>query len=337
MNNNSIMCPFKDFEGNYSAIDNPIEVTNSTSVHIGLNIEDTLKRTIHNQLQKKIDYYDRLGFEYLAKADSDGFLYEVLTKEEIDNSRAKEPHTECENIEIWHGKKVSGDYYFPMPTYCLKDKKFSARIFGALMVLSNSGGKELMSFENDRYIYDNSFNTTQLAKDLGIGRTTLERNIKKLQSLDYKVVEVENTKNGIVYRLNYGVQSETNPNEVNKYVTINQKMLKNLVCSFKDNVIKLYCLMNYMCDTKSYTRISRAWLCEQIGLEPNPKNKMQITTIMTDLELCGYIESKRIQEFVWNEELQKKEPRTPKVYRLRSLEEWEEIRNAIKNKPIESK
>ena len=335
MNNNSIMCPFKDFEGNYSAIDNPIEVTNSTSVHIGLNIEDTLKRTIHNQLQKKIDYYDRLGFEYLAKADSDGFLYEVLTKEEIDNSRAKEPHTECENIEIWHGKKVSGDYYFPMPTYCLKDKKFSARIFGALMVLSNSGGKELMSFETDRFIYDNSFNTTQLAKDLGIGRTTLERNIKKLQSLDYKVVEVENTKNGIVYRLNYGVQSETNPNEVNKYVTINQKMLKNLVCSFKDNAIKVYCLMNYMCNTDTYTKLNNAWICDQIGLSANSKNNLDvITEITTTLEKCGFIESRINQTFEWDEVKEKKIPNVEKVYRLCTFEEWNELDNKIKNKPI---
>lgn len=298
---------------------------------------DEIKQKYHLSDSQLDKYTTELLSIYGTSATTSNLIDYIESRNTNHIAKEVSPEVIDDEIEIWHNKKVSGDYYFPMPTYCLNDKKYNAKIFGALMVLSNSGGKELVQFENSRFIYDNSFNTAQLAKDLGIGRTTLEDNIKKLRKLDYNVVEIENTKNGIVYRLNYGKESEINEGEVNKFVTINQKMLKSLVCSFKDNVIKIYCLMNYMCDTNSYTKMSRTWLCKQIGLTPSGKNKTLITEIMTDLELCGYIESHRMQEFVWNEESNKKDPRTPKVYRLRTFEEWKTIRETIKNKPIKSK
>lgn len=338
--NKKIKCPFKGFEiGSYvdeSVLDEPIRETKSISTKADDGMEQLIQRSIQSQLQKKIDIYNSAGLEYIVEKDTNGNLIEVMLLEEynkknstINTSVAEEPAND-EGIEIWHNKKISKDYTFPMPTYCLKDKKYDAKAFGALMVLSN-GGTEIMHFDNDRFIYDNSFNTAQLAKDLGVGRTTLERNIKKLKDVECNVFAIENTKNGIVYRLNYGQQSKVNENEVNKYVSINQKMLKELVCVFNNNAIKLYCLMNYMCNTQDYTILTEHWLCEQIGLTgKSESNQTKVRTILKALEKCGYIKSKKHQVFKWDNERNKKVPNVSKAYKLCTFEEWEQLDNKVK-------
>lgn len=256
---------------------------------------------------------------------------ERLLKEIINNNNKDIHQSENTNVddEIWHGKRISSNK-LPMPTHCLNDKKFCAKEYGALIALSH-GGNNVMHLEKNRYVYKNSFNTKQLAQDLGIGRTTLESNIKKLEKLNYNVLEIENSKNGIIYRLNYGLDSIKNTNEVNKFVTINHKMLKELVCAFNSNTIKLYCFLSYTCNENSFTVLTEDYLCENIGLSgKSEKNQSTVRSIIKTLEKCRYIETKKQNIFKWNDELKKQQPKITKSYRLCSFDEWNKFDNELK-------
>ena len=187
------------------------------------------------------------------------------------------------------------------------------------MAISNRG-----IYENHRYLYKNKFNTAQLAKDLGIGRTTLEANIKKLEKLDYNILDIENTKSGVVYKLHYGAIKEDGT--INKFVTINHQMLKELACSFNSNAIKIYCLLKYMTNETEYTMLTEDWICNQIGLsDTSEKTQSRIRTLIKTLEKCRFIETRREQIFQWDEVRKKEVPKVIKTYRLCTFEEWKTL------------
>lgn len=174
-------------------------------------------------------------------------------------------------------------------------------------------------------------NIEELAKELGIGKRTLQRNIKKLISLDYNILEVKNTDMGIVYKFNYGEQTPSGGYK--KYVTIHHKMLRVLANVFSSNAIKIYCLLNYMTDEINFKTMSNKWLAEQIGLSADSKNNLYvITDIVTQLELCGFIETKKDNIYKWDEKKKREVPQIAKSYRLRTYKEWEVIQKQIKKK-----
>lgn len=225
-------------------------------------------------------------------------------------------------------KELEKKYKLPMPTFCLNKKNYCAKEFGALMLISK-GSMRIMHTEKNRYLYQNSFDTIELAKKLGITKTTLNRNIKKLQSLEYNILEIENTKNGVVYKLNYGLETNYN-DEVNKYVTIHHEMLEELVICFKTPAIKLYCLLCYMTNEKSFTLIDEKFLCEKIGLcGDSENNKSKIRQIIQVLKKCRYIETKKESRTFLDKEKKNKINKTVKLYRLCSFEEWNKLDKEI--------
>ena len=236
----------------------------------------------------------------------DGVDNKVIESETINNS----------NEEYWHNTKLENNLRLPMPTYCLNIKGYCAKEFGALMVLSNKG-----IAEDHRFTYRNKFNTTELAKDLGIGRTGLITNIKKLEKLECNVLSVENSNQGVIYKLNYGLMN--NNGKLNKYITIQHKMLKELVCSFSNNAIKLYCVISFATNENEFTTLTEKWLCEQIGLNSKSEhNQTTVRTIVKTLEKCGFIETVTQNAFRWDVKREKQVPFKTKQYRLCSFSEW---------------
>ncbi|HBF1820717.1 TPA: winged helix-turn-helix transcriptional regulator [Clostridioides difficile] len=219
------------------------------------------------------------------------------------------------------------NYYLPMPTYCLQEKMFYIREYGALMLYSN-GGSKILHTDRNRYLYKNKINIQEIAKQLGISKRTLERNIKNLEKLDCKVLEIENTKNGIVYRLNYGLPSIYNELEVNKYITIHFKMLRELINCLKPNVIKTYCLLKVITDEKEFKAASNSFLAEGIGLSSKSKNNLDvITSSVKILEKLKYIETKKENIFKFDKEKGREVPTLKKFYRICNFEEWNNLNN----------
>ncbi|MCA0881392.1 helix-turn-helix domain-containing protein [Clostridioides difficile] len=227
-------------------------------------------------------------------------------------------------MSLEEAKELEKKYKLPMPTFCLDRKSYCAKEYGALILLSK-GSMGIMHTEKNRYLYQNSFNTSELATKLGIAETTLNRNIKKLQSLDCNILKIENTKNGVVYRLNYGLETGYN-DEVHKYVTIHHEMLEELVVCFKTPAIKLYCLLCYMANTESFKPIDEDFLCDKIGLCSKSKNnKTKIRSILNVLRKCKYIEIKKENKIFWDKEKCKKVPKTLKLYKLCSYDDWKKL------------
>lgn len=220
------------------------------------------------------------------------------------------------------------NFRLPMPTNCLNDKKYCAKEYAGLMSISNKNKNE-----KHRYLYENKIDTDELAKDLGISKKTLKRNILKLRKLDYNILEIKNTDVGVVYFFNHGQIKDSG--DYNKYVTIHHKMLKVLANVFSSNAIKVYCLLNYMANEIEYKPLTNAWIAEQIGLSPKSNNNLDvITEIVSNLELCGFIETIKVNSYRWDEVKQLRVPQTKKSYRLRTFEEWEKIQKKVKNKKL---
>jgi len=297
------------------------------------------KQQAQQALQTKINNYAMAGISHEVVRDADGTIVEVLTDAD---KRQMEPSAQVQvqvaettiatgyECETWHGAFICDEYKYPMPTFCLKDKNYCAKEYAGLMTISNRG-----SYENHRYLYKNKFNTTELANDLGISRTQLERNIKKLEQLNCNVLSIESTReNGIVYKLDYGVENATTGN-THKFVTIYHPMLKTLACAFNSNAIKLYCLLNYMCKETDFNVMDNKWLAEQIGLSSKSKNNLDsITEIVAQLELCGFIETRKQNIFQWDAKKGREVPQITKSYRLCTLEQWQTVQNKVKNKKI---
>lgn len=282
--------------------------------------------------ERKISQYEMMGIPYKVIRDSEGLITTILTGVDATSNETLETEA-IENIEqdnIWHDTLIIPEQKLPMPTFCLNDKKYCAKEYAGLMTISNRG-----IYEGHRFLYKNKFNTAELAKDLGIGRSTLERNIKKLEKLDCNILSIENTReHGIVYKLEYGTVNEVTGN-LHKFVTIYQPMLKTLSCAFNNNAIKLYCLLNYMTTETEFKPLDNKWLAEQIGLSSKSKNNLDaITEIVAQLELCGFIETKKENIFRWDEKKGREVPQITKSYRLRTLEQWQSIQNKVKNKKV---
>jgi len=281
------------------------------------------QQAMQQSLQTKINNYIMAGISHEIVRDADGTIVEVLTDADKRHMLSPVPvATETgHEWDTWHGTFIVDAYKYPMPTNCLNNKNYNAKEYAGLMTISNRG-----SYENHRYLYKNSFDTAELAKDLGISRITLERNIKKLEKLDCNILEIENSrKNGVIYKLNYGTLSETTGN-LNKFVTIYHPMLKELACSFNSNAIKIYCLLSYMCNETDFKMLTEDWICQQIGLNgDSERNQSSVRTLIKTLEKCKFIETRKQNVFRWDDVRKREVPQITKFYRLCTLDEWKKL------------
>lgn len=293
---------------------------------LGINTHELMVKYQQQGFERKISQYEMMGIPYKVIRDSEGLITSISTGADATSNETLETiETEAiENIEqdnIWHDTLITPEQKLPMPTDCLKDKKYCAKEYAGLMTISNRG-----IYEGHRFLYKNKFNTAELAKDLGISRTQLERNIKKLEQLNCNILSIENTReHGVVYKLEYGTLNENTGNTY-KYVTIYQPMLKELACSFNSNAIKIYCLLSYMCNETEFKPLTEDWICEQIGLNGNSeRNQSNIRTLIKTLEKCKFIETRKQNIFRWDDKRKREVPQITKFYRLCTLDEWKKL------------
>lgn len=301
-----------------------IDTRNPFEKNIGNGVQELIQKYKQQGLQNKIDEYRKLGIDFTVTKDEYGNILKVESGSSILDTEVEEytdniTLVDLSGAEVWHNTAIKETTELPMPTHCLSDKKYCAKEYAGLMTISNRG-----LYENHRYLYKNKFNTEELAKSLGISRTTLERNIKKLEKLEYNILDIENSQQGVIYKLHYGAIKEDG--SINKFVTINHQMLKELACSFNNNAIKIYCLLKYMTNETEYKILTEEWICNQIGLNgASEKNQTTVRTLIKTLEKCKFIETKKLNIFKWDEVRKKEVPQITKQYRLCTFEEWKTL------------
>ncbi len=301
-----------------------IDTRNPFEKNIGNGVQELIQKYKQQGLQNKIDEYRKRGIDFTVTKDEYGNLLKVESGSSILDTEVEEytdniTLVDLSGAEVWHNTAIKETTELPMPTHCLDDKKYCAKEYAGLMTISNRG-----LYENHRYLYKNKFDTEDLAKSLGISRTTLERNIKKLEKLEYNILDIENSQQGVIYKLHYGAIKEDG--SINKFVTINHQMLKELACSFNSNAIKIYCLLKYMTNETEYKILTEEWICNQIGLNgASEKNQTTVRTLIKTLEKCKFIETKKLNIFRWDEVRKKEVPQITKQYRLCTFEEWKTL------------
>ena len=301
-----------------------IDTRNLFKENAGYGVQELIQKYQQQGLQNKIDEYRKRGIDFTVTKDEYGNLLKVESGSSIIDIEVEEytdniTLVDLSGAEVWHNTAIKETTELPMPTHCLSDKKYCAKEYAGLMTISNRG-----LYENHRYLYKNKFNTEELAKSLGISRTTLERNIKKLEKLEYNILDIENSQQGVIYKLHYGAIKEDG--SINKFVTINHQMLKELACSFNSNAIKIYCLLKYMTNETEYKILTEEWICNQIGLNgTSEKNQTTVRTLIKTLEKCKFIETKKLNIFRWDEVRKKEVPQITKQYRLCTFEEWKTL------------
>lgn len=301
-----------------------IDTRNPFEKNIGNGVQELIQKYKQQGLQNKIDEYRKRGIDFTVTKDEYGNILKVESGSSILDTEVEEytdniTLVDLSGAEVWHNTAIKETTELPMPTHCLSDKKYCAKEYAGLMTISNRG-----LYENHRYLYKNKFNTEELAKSLGISRTTLERNIKKLEKLEYNILDIENSQQGVIYKLHYGAIKEDG--SINKFVTINHQMLKELACSFNSNAIKIYCLLKYMTNETEYKILTEEWICNQIGLNgASEKNQTTVRTLIKTLEKCKFIETKKLNIFRWDEVRKKEVPQITKQYRLCTFEEWKTL------------
>lgn len=147
---------------------------------------------------------------------------------------------------------------------------------------------------------------------------TVKRHIKKLSNItinDNKAfVTIENTKNGIVYKIAQNYEGKF-------FVTIPIKQARELIVATNDNLLKVFAIFCYKCNEEGFTLITRSYLCEGLGKEPTEKNKDNISTITNVLLKLGYIKVKR-EHLLEKTDEGKTIVKNVNYYRLATYEEW---------------
>lgn len=230
------------------------------------------------------------------------------------------------------GEVTKEDYELPLSTSkeVLKDPNINYLLYGGATLISNFGGKA--NNYNQRFLYKNKINKLSEVMKLNESRVPktprkIDQALKKVLRSESNLYTVENTSNGLVYKLNYAPDG-------NKYVTVNHKQLRQLVIGTNEGVLKTYVLMKYLLteydpSNKTHTyktkRITNDYICREIGLSDQSKNNLQkISTITNMLETLGYIKKEKIVETYWSEEDQIEKVKTFNQYTLCTYEEWAE-------------
>jgi|GEM_PF-6268293 len=77
-----------------------------------------------------------------------------------------------------------------------------------------------------------------------------------------------------------------------KYVLLEKDIMRYLIDTGDKYLTKLYVLLKYRCNTKTYTKISRKAMAESIGLSPNSGSTLtKITNLIVSLNNNNLIES----------------------------------------------
>lgn len=200
----------------------------------------------------------------------------------------------------------------------MQDKKVNFLNYCILVYFSNYQGDYNMknfdgTFDMHRYIYEDKIlkNKEAIEQYSKTKVQTFIKNVKKIASLSNgEIVSVRQTNDGkIVYTIN----------KTNKYILIEEKILRVLINFCNTNAIKTYVFLKWKCREKGCI-ISRKEICENIGLSSNSKKQLQeITDITKGLQKLGLISRKTTTSV----SVEGKDYNRSTYYEIISFDNWE--------------
>lgn len=170
----------------------------------------------------------------------------------------------------------------------MQDKKVNFLNYCILVYFSNfQDNNDIENFDGTydmhRYIYEDKIlkNKDAIEQYSKTKVKTFIKNVKKLADISNgEIVSVKETNDGkIVYEIN----------KTNKYILIEEKILRVLINFCNTNAIKIYVFLKWKCRERGYI-ISKKEICRNIGLSENSKKQLQeITDITKGLQKLGLI------------------------------------------------
>ena len=207
----------------------------------------------------------------------------------------------------------------------IKGSEFNtyAKLVTISKVNLNMGGTNR---DMERFLYEENLREElEKLKKEGVkipGVRTIETHIKKLSKISidnkkFNVIEIVNTPNGIAYKIKQSYEGKY-------FVSIPYKQMKELVIGTNQNMLKLYCIFNYMCNEEEYTKITRSFLCNKMGFVDTEGNRNEISIMINVLRKLGYLHIKQehIKEIEDNGNIRMK---TVNFYKLTTYKYWLEL------------
>ena len=144
--------------------------------------------------------------------------------------------------------------------------------------------------------------------------------MKNIIDSGYDLVDLQNTPNGLVYRLRAEYEG-------GYYVSVPFIQLKELLLYTNKNALKIYIfLKDYLKNAKQgeFTPIDRRFIARSRGLsDKSVKNLDAISVILKSLVKLGFIEIKEtVKKEVSKQDPSKKQVKTIYAYRVCTLEEY---------------
>lgn len=293
------------------------------------------------QLDEKIFY---LGLEYgITKPNMNAIVNEVISanSELLANTKDRDELTYDLVVARLNGSNKEAETVKEVDTnnndgWCeivshealRKSKYFNAYAIG--VAISNFN-QEKQDFRN--YIYKNELKQRiaefleEEKEEFPDGKIPAVRTVEKLLTellkcgIPLESIKIINTPNGVAYKLRNRVDNHW-------YIKLPYRQLRELVVATNRNMLKLFVVLKYTCneDCKTFTTIDRKYLAREIGLSENAhKNLDAISTMLIALAKLGYIEIRQETRTDYDEEAGREIGKKINSYRLRSLEEYDNI------------
>ena len=216
----------------------------------------------------------------------------------------------------------------------IQDKTFPYNTYAMLTINSNFN-------KNNRDEYKNFLYKDNIKKDIGDfleeakndfpdgkipSMKTVERHIKTLLACDLPLIKIENTPNGVAYKIKADIDGKY-------YVRIPYIQVRELLVSANKNILKLFVILTYLCDTESYTKIDRKFLARQLGISDGSTKMLDMISTMTNsLRKLGFIDIIQEIKTEYDDETKKIKTKTINAYRLKTLDEYKEANKIKKTK-----
>ena len=216
----------------------------------------------------------------------------------------------------------------------IQDKTFPYNTYAMLTINSNFNKNNKDEYKN--FLYKDNIKKDigdfleEAKKDFPDGKIpsmkTVERHIKTLLACDLPLIKIENTPNGVAYKIKADIDGKY-------YVRIPYIQVRELLVSANKNILKLFVILTYMCDTESYTKIDRKFLARQLGISDSSTKMLDMISTMTNsLRKLGFIDIIQEIKTEYNDETKKIKTKTINAYRLKTLDEYKEANKIKKTK-----
>lgn len=248
-------------------------------------------------------------------------------KDYIDESLIEEA-AKTDKPLIKEVNKKEREYEVMLPSHndVIANKSYPYKTYSNLMLNSNFNPKK----KDGNYIYKKDIKEKlanfmeEAKKEFPDGKLPaprqIEKHIKTMLECDIPLLKVENSPQGVIYKLTPKVDNKY-------YVRIPYPQVRELVLSTNDNMLKLYVVLRYKCNDKSFTTLDRKYFARKLGLSDKAdKNLKKVGAMLTSLANLGFIEIKQEVRTDWDEKANREVGKKINSYRLTTLEEYKEAK-----------